>query len=60
MLTIMLLAGYTRPVVAAFISLVGTLAFFFVFQRVAYISLPLGVGPFKDLSVWLMTIIGVR
>jgi putative tricarboxylic transport membrane protein len=60
MLTIMLLAGYTRPFVAASISLIGALSFFFVFQRVAYISLPLGVGPFRDLSVWLMAIIGVR
>ena len=60
MLTIMLLAGYTRPFVATLISLIGALSFFFVFQRVAYISLPLGVGPFKDLSVWLMAIIGVR
>jgi len=60
MLTIMLLAGYTRPFVAAFISLIGALSFFFVFQRVAYISLPLGVGPFRDLSVWLMAIVGVR
>jgi putative tricarboxylic transport membrane protein len=60
MLTVMLLAGYMRPLVAALISLMGALSFFFVFQRVAYISLPLGVGPFKDLSLWLMAIIGVR
>lgn len=60
MFTIMLLAGYRRPFVAAFISLIGALSFFFVFQRVAYISLPLGVGPFKELSAWLMAVIGVR
>jgi putative tricarboxylic transport membrane protein len=60
MFAIMLLAGYGRPFVAASISLIGALAFFFVFQRVAYISLPLGVGPFRDLSIWLMAIIGVR
>jgi putative tricarboxylic transport membrane protein len=60
MFAIMLLAGYKRPFVAALISLIGALSFFFVFQRVAYISLPLGVGPFRELSTGLMAIIGVR
>lgn len=60
MFTIMMLAGCGRPLTAALISLLGALAFFYVFQRVAYISLPLGVGPFKDFSTWLMTIVGVR
>jgi putative tricarboxylic transport membrane protein len=60
MFAIMLLAGYKRPLVAAAISLIGALSFFFVFQRVAYISLPLGVGLFKDLSTSLMALIGVR
>ncbi len=60
MFAIMLLAGYRRPFVAALISLIGALSFFFVFQRVAYVSLPLGVGPFRELSIWLMAIIGVR
>ena len=57
---IMLLAGYGRPVRALLISLVGALVFFFVFQRLVYISLPLGIGPFKDLSLMLMALIGVR
>lgn len=60
MLAIMLLAGYTRIVNAVVISALGTLAFFFVFQRIAYISLPLGVGPFQELSVALMAVMGVR
>lgn len=60
MFAIMLLAGYKRPVIAAVIAVVGALSFFFVFQRVAYISLPLGVGVFKDLSAALMAVIGVR
>jgi putative tricarboxylic transport membrane protein len=60
MFAIMLLAGYKRPLIAAVIALLGTLAFFFVFQRVAYVSLPLGVGPFKELSTTLMAIFGVR
>jgi putative tricarboxylic transport membrane protein len=60
LLSIMLLAGYRRPLLAVLISLVGTLAFLFVFQRIVYISLPLGVGPFKELSLALMTLMGVR
>lgn len=45
-----------NPVIAA----VGSVSFFFIFTKVAYISLPLGAGPFKDFSVWLMQIMGVR
>jgi putative tricarboxylic transport membrane protein len=60
LLAIMLLAGYRKPVSAAVIALLGTLAFFFVFQRIAYISLPLGVGVFKEFSTELMTLMGVR
>lgn len=60
MLSIMLLAGYRRPLNAALISFIGTICFFLVFQRVAYISLPLGVGPFKEFSEALMGLAGVR
>ena len=60
LLAIMLLAGYRRPIRAMLISLVGAAAFFFVFQRLVYVSLPLGVGPFKELSLALMALIGVR
>ena len=58
--SIMLLAGYRRPLLAVLISLVGCLAFFVVFQRIVYVSLPLGVGPFKELSLALMALMGVR
>jgi putative tricarboxylic transport membrane protein len=60
LLAIMLLAGYRRPVAAVLISLVGAFAFIVVFQRLVYISLPLGVGHFKELSLMLMSLIGVR
>jgi putative tricarboxylic transport membrane protein len=60
MWTVMLLGGYSRPLVAACIALLGTLAFFIVFQRVAYVSLPLGTGPFRALSESLMALLGVR
>ncbi len=60
MFGIILVAGYPRPGIAAAISAVGTLAFFVVFQRIVYISLPLGAGPFKEMSIALMAAIGVR
>jgi putative tricarboxylic transport membrane protein len=60
LLAIMLLAGYRRPLLAIFISLIGCLAFCLVFQRIVYVSLPLGVGPFKELSLFLMALMGVR
>jgi putative tricarboxylic transport membrane protein len=60
LLAIMMLAGYRRPLLAILISLIGCLSFFVVFQRIVYISLPLGVGPFKELSLTLMALMGVR
>jgi len=38
----------------------GSFLFLVVFMRIAYISLPLGAGPFKELSLLLMHWIGVR
>jgi len=60
LLAIMLLAGYRRPIGAVLISLIGAFAFLLVFQRLVYVSLPLGAGPFKDFSLMLMSAIGVR
>jgi putative tricarboxylic transport membrane protein len=60
LLAIMSAAGYTRPLRATALSLVGALAFFIVFQRIVYVSLPHGVGPFKEMTLTLMTLLGVR
>jgi hypothetical protein len=38
---------------------VGSFTLLVVFMRLAYVSLPLGVGPFKALSVGLLRLIGV-
>jgi hypothetical protein len=51
--------GYRRPVTVAVVSLIGALALLVIFMRVAYVSLPLGVGPFKALSLVLLRLIGV-
>ncbi len=64
--TVLFLAGfawvgrYRRPGVILAASLIGGLVFMFVFMKIVYISLPLGVGPFKQVSVQLMYIMGIR
>jgi hypothetical protein len=60
MFGIILAGGYPRPGIAATIAASGAFAFFVVFQRVVYVSLPMGAGPFKDLTIALMAMIGVR
>ena len=51
--------GLRRPVVSAALSLGGTLVLAVVFLKIAYISLPLGEGPFRALSLALLRLIGV-
>ncbi len=51
--------GLRRPVVAISVSLAGTLVLAVVFLKIAYISLPLGEGPFRALSLGLMRLLGV-
>jgi putative tricarboxylic transport membrane protein len=53
------IGGFRRPLVVATTSLVGGFVLLIIFMRVAYISLPLGAGPFKDLSLLLLKLIGV-
>jgi hypothetical protein len=53
------IGGLRRPVVSVIIALAGTLALVVIFMRVAYVSLPLGVGPFKELSLALLRLLGV-
>jgi putative tricarboxylic transport membrane protein len=38
----------------------GSLAFMFVFQKVVYLSLPIGQPPFAALSLALMRLMGIR
>ncbi|MGE0355765.1 MAG: tripartite tricarboxylate transporter TctB family protein [Burkholderiales bacterium] len=51
--------GLRRPVLATATGLAGSLVLVVMFMRVAYISLPLGEGPFKSLSIALLAAIGV-
>jgi putative tricarboxylic transport membrane protein len=47
------------PVIVA-VAFAGALSFMFVFMRVVYLSLPLGVGPFETISLALMRLMGIR
>lgn len=51
--------GLRRPVLAAVLGIAGSFLLVVVFMRVAYISLPLGEGPFREISLGLMRLIGV-
>jgi putative tricarboxylic transport membrane protein len=53
------IGGLRRPVLSAILGIGGSFVLIVIFMRVAYISLPLGEGPFRALSLALMRAIGV-
>ena len=53
------IGGFRRPWLALVLGLAGTFLLVVVFMRVAYVSLPLGEGPFRALSIALMRLLGV-
>ena len=60
LLAIMTFAGYEKRLRAALIAAIGAFVFFIVFQRLVYVSLPMGAGPFRDLTLALMALLAVR
>ena len=56
----MWIGGYRRPIAVTVASLVGSLAFMFVFMKVVYVSLPLGEEPFSQVTFLLMRLMGIR
>ena len=51
---------YRRPGAVFATSLIGSLAFMFMFMKVVYVSLPLGTEPFAQVSFLLMRLMGIR
>ncbi len=51
---------YRRWPVIAVVSVVGALAFMFVFMKVVYLSLPIGRPPFAEVSLALLQLMGIR
>ena len=52
--------GYRRTGVTVLLGIGGSLAFMFMFMKIVYVSLPLGVGIFEQLSIVLMRLMGIR
>ncbi|MGE5337116.1 MAG: tripartite tricarboxylate transporter TctB family protein [Gemmatimonadota bacterium] len=53
------IGGVRRPLLVTTIGLIGGFVLLVIFMRVAYVSLPIGVGPFKAVSVLLLRLVGV-
>ena len=53
------IGGFRRPALNLLIGLGGSVLTLVLFMRVAYISLPLGEGPFRQFSLALLKLIGV-
>lgn len=54
------IGGYRRHRVIAALSTGGSLLLMFIFMKLVYVSLPLGSGPFSELTILLMKIMGIR
>lgn len=52
--------NYRRPLAALCIGLVASLAFMFLFMRIVYVSLPIGIEPFAQISTLLMHVMGIK
>ncbi len=56
----MVAGRYRRLGVVLATSLIGSLAFMFIFMKIVYVSLPLGQNPFSEVSFFLMRLMGIR
>jgi putative tricarboxylic transport membrane protein len=51
---------YRKPLPLAASAVIAPIVLMFVFMRIVYIALPLGHGPFKDLTLFLLKLLGVH
>lgn len=56
----MLLGGYRRWRVILMVSVAGALVLLFIFMKLVYVSLPIGVAPFSEVTLLLMKLMGIR
>lgn len=56
----MALGGYRRWGVIAAVSVAGTLFLLFLFMKLVYVSLPIGEGPFAQVTLLLMQLLRIR
>jgi putative tricarboxylic transport membrane protein len=41
-------------------SAIGTLVLFYTFRGIVYVSLPLGIGPFQEWTIWVAQLLNMR
>ena len=58
--SIMWLGGVRRPVFVPVMSVIMGFAFAFIFLNLIYVALPLGQGPFTQVSLVVMKLVGVN
>jgi hypothetical protein len=56
----MLVGQWRNPAGVLGVSVLGTLALFYIFRGVVYVSLPLGVGPLQTFTLWVAGLLGMR
>lgn len=56
----MLIGQWRNPLGVLAVSALGTLAFFYIFRGLVYVSLPLGTEPFRSVTLWLAALLGMR
>jgi putative tricarboxylic transport membrane protein len=61
LMVLFMLIGLWRNVLAVVaVSGIGTLGLFYIFRGLVYVSLPLGVGPFRSATLWIAALMGMR
>lgn len=60
MMLFMVVGRYRKPGAVIAVGLLGSLTFMFVFMKIVYVSLPIGVAPFSAVSLALMQLMGIR
>lgn len=53
------IGGVRRPLTLVAVGLAGAMVLLVIFMRLAYVSLPIGEGPFKVVTLTLLRLIGV-
>ncbi len=56
----LVIGGYKKRKIIAAMSIGGALLLMFIFMKLVYVSLPLGSGPFAEVMILLMKLMGIR
>ncbi len=59
MLVFMTIGGFKKYIASIIISLVGTLCLVVLFVKIVYVSLPIGLGVFQNVTLWLYYFLGI-